>query len=210
MKRNQSGRIGLIILAGGVLLFLTACGGGGKETASPAEMSAEAQALAAEVDAGQNIADLEEDIGDVTGEESAADQSNGVEMAPPAIAFAPSLAKERGLVFPRPFFPAELLPQGEIKKDEVEIDYYSCGATDELLCRIKNADIPWQFPKRHWLDAAEVKTTSALVYSSALTGAAGDLNLTHRYAPRFPNRSGPAAYVSASFKVQPAGTHEAE
>jgi len=202
MKRNQSGRIGLIILAGGVLLFLAACGGGGKEPVSSPEMSAQAQSLATEIDASQNVADFEEDTGDVTDQENDAAQDEGVALAPPDPAFAIGVTTaESGVIFPRAFFPSELVPRGTVEKSKVIIDYYNCGALDKSLCRIKDVEIPFRFPARHWLDAAEVKTTSALVYSSALTGAAGDLNLTHRYAPRFPNRSGPAAYVSAEFQV---------
>ena len=202
MKRNQWDRIGLIILAGGALLFQAACGGGGNGAVSSAEMSAQTQSLAAEIDAGQSVADFEEDTGDVTDLEIDAVQDEGVALAPPDPVFAAAVTTaESGVIFPRAFFPSELIPRGTVEKSRVNIDYYNCGVLDKSLCRIKDVEIPFRFPARHRLDAAEVETTSALVYSSALTGAAGDLNLTHRYAPKRPNLSGPAAYVSAEFKV---------
>lgn len=201
MKRNQSGRIGLIILAGGALLFLAACGGGGKTAVSSQEESAQAQSLATETDADQNVADFEEDTGDVTDQEIDAAQDEGVALAPPDPAFAVAVTTtESGVIFPRAFFPSGLIPKGTVEKSKVIIDYYNCGAR-ESLCRIKDVNIPFQFPTKHWLNAAEVKTTSPLVYSSALTGTTGDLNLTHRYAPNHPSLSGKAAYVSVSFSV---------
>ncbi|MCX5858314.1 MAG: hypothetical protein NT056_00215, partial [Proteobacteria bacterium] len=159
MKRNQSGKIGLIILTGGALLFLAACGGGGNAVVSSQEESAQAQSLATEIDAGQSVADFEEETGDVADLENEAAQDEGVALAPPDPVFAVGVTTaESGVIFPRAFFPSELIPQGTVEKSKVTINYYDCGALDKSLCRIKDVDIPFLFPARHWLDAAEVKT----------------------------------------------------
>ncbi|MCX5860226.1 MAG: hypothetical protein NT056_10130, partial [Proteobacteria bacterium] len=50
-------------------------------------------------------------------------------------------------------------------------------------------------------DLGVYQTQAGIFYSRALTGTTGDLNLTHRYAPKHPNLSGPAADVSVSFSV---------
>ncbi|MDD5223500.1 MAG: hypothetical protein PHE84_05885 [bacterium] len=201
MKKNQLGRIGLVVLAGGALLFLAACGGGGKAAVSSQDESAEAQSLAAEIDAGQSAADFEEDTGDITDQENDAVLGEGVALAPPDPVFPMAVTTdESGLIIPRAFVPFELMPKGTVDKSNVVVEYYNCGALDKSSCRVKNLDVPFLFPERHWLESAEAQTTSPLVYSSSLTGTAGDLNLTRHYAPKHPALS-PAAYVSVSFSV---------
>ena len=191
MKRKKRAEGLVIILAAG-MLFLNGCSDA--DSVLPAAISEEMESVAAEVEANQDLAEFIEEITELGSEEMLEDAGLDVDFAPPEISFAPGGIDH--LVIPRLPFPPELFPAGMVDREGVEITFHECG---ETRCRVERAVIPYTFPVRHYLDAAEIDVS--LSYSSSLTGGSGDLNLTAPFLPDNPGASGPAAYVSGSYTV---------
>lgn len=188
MKPNK----GVVTTFALMALLFTGCGDKGSELSS--EVSEEMESITAEMETSRDLAEFIEEITEADGEELLEDAGLDVSFAPPGISFAPGPLER--LVIPRVPFPPELMPGGMVDKENVELEFYDCG---ETRCRFQQGVIPYTFPTRHYLDAAEIDVE--LTYSSTFTEASGNLNLTPPYLPDNPGASGPAAYVSSVYSV---------